>query len=242
MAVLAVFAAVFLFTAGHGTAFATTTALNFGLFTLLAASLQLMLGFSNQASLTQAGIYGVGAYAAVYAETKAGVPLPVALLASLAAGAVLGLLIALPLSRLREHFLALGTLAAQVILSSVFIHLSGLTGGVNGEAVPDFVINSVPVLGVIFLCAALIVAGLNHLRVSRVGRRPRRAQRRGRPPVSGGPRRAGVARASRAVGARRADRGHAALRLPQARRTGPRAGHRAQAGVNDAAAMVKSRF
>jgi branched-chain amino acid transport system permease protein len=41
---------------------------------------------------------------------------------------------------------------------------------VNGEAVPDFVINSVPVLGVIFLCAALVVAGLNHLRVSRVGR------------------------------------------------------------------------
>jgi branched-chain amino acid transport system permease protein len=170
VAVLAVFAAVFLFTARHGTAFATTTALNFGLFTLLAASLQLMLGFSNQASLTQAGIYGVGAYAAVYAETKAGVPVPVAFLASLAAGAVLGLLIALPLSRLREHFLALGTLAAQVILSSAFIHLSGLTGGVNGEAVPDFVINSVPVLGVIFLCAALAVAGLNHLRVSRVGR------------------------------------------------------------------------
>jgi branched-chain amino acid transport system permease protein len=169
-AVLAVFTAVFLFTAQHGTAFAITTAINFGLFTIVAASLQLMLGFSNQASLTQAGIYGVGAYAAVYAETKAGVPVPVALLASVAAGAVLGLLIALPLSRLREHFLAMGTLAAQVILSSAFIHLSGLTGGVNGEAVPDFEINSVPVLGVIFGCAALVVAGLNHLRITRTGR------------------------------------------------------------------------
>lgn len=170
LAVLAVFAALLVFTARHGSAFATTTAINFGLFTLLAASLQLMLGFSNQASLAQAGIYGVGAYVAVYAETEAGVPFLAAFAASLAAGAVLGLLIALPLSRLREHFLAMGTLAAQVILSSAFIHLSGLTGGVNGEAVPDSRINSVPVLAVIFLCAVLVIAGLNHLRISRAGR------------------------------------------------------------------------
>jgi branched-chain amino acid transport system permease protein len=170
VAVLAVFTALFFFTARHGTAFATTTAINFGLFTLLAASLQLMLGFSSQASLTQVGVYGVGAYVAVYTETRVGVPVPVALAASLAAGAVLGLLVAVPLSRLREHFLAMGTLAAQVILSEAFIHLSGLTGGVNGEAVPDFEINSVPVLGVIFLSAAGVIAGLNHLRISRVGR------------------------------------------------------------------------
>jgi branched-chain amino acid transport system permease protein len=170
VAVLAVFGAIFVFTDRHGTAFATTTAINFGLFTLLAASLQLMLGFSNQASLAQAGIYGAGAYVAVYVETKAGVPFLLAFAAALAAGAVLGLLIALPLSRLREHFLALGTLAAQVILSSAFIHLGGLTGGVNGEAVPDFEINSAPVLAVIFLCAAGVIAGLNHLRISRAGR------------------------------------------------------------------------
>jgi branched-chain amino acid transport system permease protein len=170
VAVAAVLAVVCLFTALHGSDFATTTAINFGLFTLLAASLQLMLGFSNQASLTHAGIYGVGAYTAVYVETETGVPLPVAFLSSVAAGGVLGLVVALPLSRLREHFLAMGTLAAQVILSQAFIHLSSLTGGVNGEAVPDSQINSVPVMIVIFGCAAVAIVGLNHLRISRVGR------------------------------------------------------------------------
>jgi branched-chain amino acid transport system permease protein len=169
-AVFAVFAILLGFTASHGSDFATTTAVNFGLFTLLVASLQLMLGFSNQASLAQAGVYGVGAYVAVYVETKNGVPVPVALLASLAAGAVLGLVLALPLSRLREHFLAMGTLAAQVILSTAFVHLGSLTGGVNGEAVPDSHLNSVPVLTVIFLAAALVIVGLNHFRISRVGR------------------------------------------------------------------------
>jgi branched-chain amino acid transport system permease protein len=166
----AVFAVVAVFTAGHGSAFATTTTVNFALFTLLTASLQIMLGFSNQASLTQAGIYGVGAYTAVYVETKTGVAMPVALLASLAAGAVAGLLLALPLARLREHILAMGTLAVQVILSEAFIHLTSFTGGVNGEAVPDALINSVPVMVTICACAAGVIIALNHFRISRVGR------------------------------------------------------------------------
>ena len=170
LAMAAVFAAVAIFTAGHGSAFATTTTINFGLFTLLTASLQIMLGFSNQASLTQAGIYGVGAYTAVYVETKTGVPMPVALLASLAAGAVAGLLLALPLARLREHILAMGTLAVQVILSEAFIHLTSLTGGVNGEAVPGALINSVPVMVTICACAAGVIIALNHFRISRIGR------------------------------------------------------------------------
>jgi branched-chain amino acid transport system permease protein len=169
-AVFAIFAVILGFTARHASDFATTTAINFGLFTLLTASLQLMLGFSNQASLAQVGIYGVGAYVAVYVETKNGIPAPVAILASLAAGAALGLALALPLSRLREHFLAMGTLAAQVILSSAFVHLGGLTGGINGEAVPDSHLNSVPILTVILLCAALVITALNHFRISRVGR------------------------------------------------------------------------
>ena len=171
LGMVVVFAAVALFTAGHGSAFATTTAINFGLFTLLTASLQIMLGFSNQASLTQVGIYGIGAYVAVYVETETGVAMPVALLASLAAGAVAGLLIALPLARLREHILAMGTLAVQVILSEAFIHLTSLTGGVNGEAVPGALINSVPVMVTISACAAAVIIALNHFRISRVGRR-----------------------------------------------------------------------
>ena len=170
LAMLATFAVVAVFTALHGSDFATTTTINFGLFTLLTASLQLMLGFSNQASLTQVGIYGVGAYTAVYIETETGVPMPVALLASLAAGAVAGLLIALPLSRLREHILAMGTLAVQVILSEAFIHLTSLTGGVNGEAVPGALIASVPVMMTICACAAGVIIALNHFKITRLGR------------------------------------------------------------------------
>lgn len=169
-AMIVIFAAVGIYTAAHGSAFATTTVINFGLFTLLVASLQLMLGFTNQASLTQSGIYGIGAYAAVYVETKAGVPLIAAVAAALAAGAIGGLVLALPLSRLREHFLAMGTLAAQVILSAAFVHLTSLTGGVNGEAVPDALIDSIPVMVTILVCGAVVIIAMNHFRASRLGR------------------------------------------------------------------------
>lgn len=163
-------AAVFLVTTGRHSDFATTTVTNFALFTLLAVSLQLMLGFSNQASLTQAGVYGVGAYASVYVETKLGMPLGVALLVAVCCGALLGLLFALPLMRLREHFLAMATLAAQVILTTAFTHLNGLTGGVNGEASPDAHLNSLTVLAVLLAVDLAGLMALSHLRVSRIGR------------------------------------------------------------------------
>ncbi len=167
---VAVLAAVMVATLSRHSDFATTTVINFGLFTLLAASLQLMLGFTNQASLTQAGVYGVGAYVSIYVETKLHVPIGVALVAAVLAGALMGLLFSLPLRRLREHFLAMATLAAQVILSTAFTHLNGLTGGINGEVAPAAHLNSVPMLAILLAVSCLVLVGLSHLRVSRFGR------------------------------------------------------------------------
>jgi len=166
----AVLVAVMAFTVVRGSDLTTTTVLNFGLFILLVASLQLMHGFTNQASLTQAGIYGIGAYVSVYVEVHAGLPPEVAFILAAVSGALVGLIFAIPLTRLREHFLALGTLAAQVLLTEAFIHLTGLTGGINGEAVPDAHLNSITVLAVILAVDLAVLVGISHLRVSRRGR------------------------------------------------------------------------
>lgn len=164
------FVVLFALTQSRHSAFATTTILNFGLFVMLVVSLQLMLGFSNQASLAQAGIYGVGAYLAVYVEVKLGLPTPIAALVSMCGCGLFGFLLAFPLSRLREHFLAMGTLAAQLLLSSAFLHLNSLTGGVNGEAAPDAHLNSFVVLAVLFALDVSLLVGLSHFRLSRRGR------------------------------------------------------------------------
>lgn len=170
LSIVLVFVVVLGFVNQQASGFATVTGTDFGLFVLLVVSLQLMLGFSNQASLAQGAMYGVGAYAAVYIENHSGLPLPAVLLGAAVAGAFLGLLLALPLLRLREHFFAMATLAAQVILSFIFAHLTA-TGGVNGEAVPISYVNSTPVMAAIFGCDALAIIGLSHFRVSRLGRR-----------------------------------------------------------------------
>ena len=167
---VAALAALFVLTVGRHSDFATTTVINFGLFTLLAASLQLMLGFTNQASLTQAGVYGVGAYVSILVETKLGAPIGLALVAAVLAGALMGLLFALPLRRLREHFLAMATLAAQVILTTAFTHLNGLTGGINGEVAPAAHLNSVTMLAILLAVSCAVLVALSHLRVSRIGR------------------------------------------------------------------------
>lgn len=162
---------VFLVTVSRHTQFATNTATNFGLFLLLACSMQLMLGFSNQASLMHAAVWGMGAYVAVYLEAREGVSPVVALLASIAAGAVLGLVLALPLSRLREHFFAMATLAAQVMFTQGFQDLNSLTGGVNGEATVNPELNSLSLLALILVIGFLVIAGTRQFKVSRLGRR-----------------------------------------------------------------------
>lgn len=170
-AVLAILLVVFLVTASRHSQFATNQATGFGLFLLLACSMQLMLGFSNQASRMHAAVYGAGAYVAVELEAKAGVPPVVALLGALAAGAVLGGLLALPLSRLREHFFAMAALAAQVIFTQVFQDLSGITGGVNGEATANPHLDSLPLLALILGVGFAVAAATRALKASRLGRR-----------------------------------------------------------------------
>lgn len=163
--------AVFLVTESRHTQFATSQATNFSLFLLLVCSMQLMLGFSDQSSLMHAAVYGMGAYVAVYMEAKTGTPLIVALLAAVASGAVLGAVLAYPLSRLREHFFAMATLAAQVILSQTFENLNSLTGGVNGEATVHPSLNSLPLLALILAIGFLIIAATRSFKSSRLGRR-----------------------------------------------------------------------
>ncbi len=164
------FVVLYVLTQSRHSEFATTTMLNIGLFVLLVVSLQLMLGFSNRASLAQAGVYGIGAYIAVYVELKLGLPIAIAAVASILGCGLFGFALAFPLSRLREHFLAMGTLAAQLLLSTAFLHLNGLTGGVNGEAPPAAHLNSFTVLVILFLFDVAAVVGLSHFRVSRRGR------------------------------------------------------------------------
>ena len=94
-------------------------------------SLNLILGFTGQASLAQGGFYGIGAYG-VAIMTKAGVSFWLALPAAALIASAIGLLIGMPALRTRGSYFAIATLCLGVIIELLAGNWIDLTGGFNG--------------------------------------------------------------------------------------------------------------
>lgn len=99
-----------------------------------AVSLNLLTGSCGQISLGHGAFIGVGAYAAAW-FAQLGLPFLAALLAGGLVTALVGMVFGLPSLRLKGIYLAIATLAAQLILEYVFLHWESVTGGMNGRAV-----------------------------------------------------------------------------------------------------------
>src|SRR5512136_704694 len=102
------------------------------IFAILAASWDLLSGFTGQMNFGHALFFGVGAYGAALLNKFAGIP-PWGSIPLGALGAVLaGLIIGIPCLRLRGTYLALTTLAFPVILMGLVFALPDFTGGELG--------------------------------------------------------------------------------------------------------------
>lgn len=102
-----------------------------GLNIILAASLNLINGYTGQFSLGHAGFMAVGAYVGVVLTTNFQIPFPVALLAGGVSAGLLGALIGLPTLRLRGDYLAIATLGLGEIVRIVIINVP-YVGGAAG--------------------------------------------------------------------------------------------------------------
>ena len=106
--------------------------LNMLIWIIAAQGLNLLTGFCGQISIGHMAFVGVGAYASAYLTTKVGLPFGLALIASGFIAAFVGLIFGLPSLRVKGLYLALSTLAAQFILTYIFLRWRGVTGGSNG--------------------------------------------------------------------------------------------------------------
>ena len=109
-----------------------------------AVSLNLLTGFCGQISLGHGAFLGVGAYASAQFSTM-GLPFFVSLVLGGGVAAVVGMVFGIPSLRLKGIYLAIATLAAQLILEYVFLHAEAVTGGSAGLPV-----DSPEILGVVF--------------------------------------------------------------------------------------------
>lgn len=116
-------------------------------------------------SIATAGLVAIGAYCAAIMMTKFGVGIWIAAPLSAAAGLVAGLLLSIPLARLRGPYQAIATLAFVQIAVSVALYAEDYTGGAYG-------LNNIPkqvnTLGLLF-CVALVVHILVSINRSRLG-------------------------------------------------------------------------
>lgn len=104
---------------------------------ILTVSLNLVIGFLGELSLGHAGFMSVGAYAgclfSIYMKNilPTAVRFPLAMLTGGIAAGIFGLLVGIPVLRLKGDYLAIVTLAFGEILRSIIINLN-FTGGASG--------------------------------------------------------------------------------------------------------------
>ncbi len=112
--------------------FVLTIATQAAIWALLAASWDLLSGYTGQISFGHAGFFALGAYAAAAATKHAGVSPWLGLLVGATVAAAVGLLAGFPALRLRGHYLALVTLGLAEITRLVAQNWLALTGGPFG--------------------------------------------------------------------------------------------------------------
>jgi len=102
------------------------------IFAILAASWDLLSGFTGQMNFGHALFFGVGAYTSALLNLHAHFPPWGSIPFGAVAAVLTGLIIGIPCLRLKGTYLALTTLAFPIILMGIVFALPGITGGEQG--------------------------------------------------------------------------------------------------------------
>lgn len=99
---------------------------------IIAAGLNLLLGYAGQISLGHAAFYGLGAYATAVATATFGLPMELGLVIAVGASSLVALIIGIPTLKLTGHYLAMATLGFGLVVFIFFNETISLTGGPSG--------------------------------------------------------------------------------------------------------------
>jgi len=139
---------------------------------ILAVSLNLLTGFLGELTLGHAGFMSIGAYTGALITLNSGLPPAIALTLGIIAGglvaAVFGLIIGVPVLRLRGDYLAIVTLGFGEIIKSVLTAVN-FTGGAMGlSGIPKYTTYKNYTLVFIFIVLTiLIISNMVHSRHGR---------------------------------------------------------------------------
>lgn len=146
------------------------------MYAVLAIGLDILMGWTGQFAFAHTAFFGIGCYTTAILNARYGLAFPIGMpLGALLAG-VVGMLIAIPATRMRDIYLALATFAFAEGMYWLFNTMDSLTGGPNGlrigsTSVFGFKVTSdagaFPVSAILL---ALMIAGAMFISRSRLGR------------------------------------------------------------------------
>ena len=142
-----------------------------------ALGLNVLVGYTGQISIGHGAFMSVGAYTAANLAVRLGLPFWLTLPAGGLMAALIGVVVGMPSLRIKGLYLAIATLAGQLIIEWTINHVPAISGGAQASievARPDlfgFVLNTQGRLYyfLLFFAVLAIVATLNLMR-SRIGR------------------------------------------------------------------------
>jgi len=142
-----------------------------------ALGLNILVGYTGQISIGHGAFMSVGAYTAANFAVRLDSPWPVNLLAGGLMAALIGAIVGIPSLRIKGLYLAIATLAGQLIIEWIINHVTFISGGVQASIeVPrpqvfGYVVASQRDMYFLLLAAVgLAVVGTLNLMRSRVGR------------------------------------------------------------------------
>ena len=106
------------------------------IYIILALGSNILIGFTGQFALCHISFFGIGIYTYALLRVHLGVPFLVAILAGAVLAAVIGYLIAIPATRMRNINLALATFAFAEFMQWAFNNWDSVTRGPNGIQIP----------------------------------------------------------------------------------------------------------
>src|SRR3989344_7632206 len=135
------------------------------IFIPLALSLDLVVGRTGILSITHAGMYGLGAYATAILTKTYGIPFLQSVVIGVLFTGLISYLLSKVLSRLKGDYYTLGSFGANIILYSLFMNLTSVTGGPIGIFnIPQANIFGVPItssqsfllVSLVFMCVIIL--------------------------------------------------------------------------------------
>ncbi len=106
-------------------------------YALLACALNIVVGITGLANMSQAAFFGIGAYTAALLATKFGAPFYINIIAAAVVSMLFGLAVGAPTLRLKGFYLSLVTIGFAQVLRIIEINWVSLTNGPMGiTAIP----------------------------------------------------------------------------------------------------------